>query len=420
MLLNAVWWLLCSAFLGCTLLPNAWSRSEGNTGFYADNELEQSVMVSPLTRRQKKEIEQEILTLLNLHHKPKPRAMGKETSAPRFMLDLYNKLHGSGASGSSMDGHDPYPNFHSDTLETQMPQLNSSDVIMSFVNHVHKIHFLRHERDRTFYFDFGEVSPLETVTGAELRLYRTKSKHSQRSYRIEVYMIKQGQDLEDKILMPETNYTLTPDYEGWVLMNVTHSAESWTIFPTSNMGLFLKVIDLSSGKEVGPDRAGIVGRKGEPDKQAFLVCFFKMSQQLHIRRTRSTHPQMDSRTAVSRREDHHWSWRRTRRYVRPVCRRKTMHVDFRDLGWRTWIIAPEGYSAYYCDGECIFPLGLNMNATNHAIVQLLVHTVKSQGIPKPCCAPTELSGISVLYFDDNANVILKKYRNMIVQACGCH
>lgn len=135
MLLNAVWWLLCSAFLGCTLLPNVWSRSEGNTGFYADNELEQSVMVSPLTRRQKKEIEQEILTLLNLHHKPKPRAMGKETSAPRFMLDLYNKLHGSGASGSSMDGHDPYPNFHSDTLETQMPQLNSSDVIMSFVNH---------------------------------------------------------------------------------------------------------------------------------------------------------------------------------------------------------------------------------------------------------------------------------------------
>lgn len=40
-----------------------------------------------------------------------------------------------------------------------------------------------------------------------------------------------------------------------------------------------------------------------------------MSQQLHIRRTRSTHPQMDSRTAVSRREDHHWSWRRTRELI---------------------------------------------------------------------------------------------------------
>lgn len=41
-------------------------------------------------------------------------------------------------------------------------------------------------------------------------------------------------------------------------------------------------------------------------------------------------------------------------------------------------------------------------------------------VPKPCCAPTKLNAISVLYFDDNSNVILKKYRNMVVRACGCH
>lgn len=37
-----------------------------------------------------------------------------------------------------------------------------------------------------------------------------------------------------------------------------------------------------------------------------------------------------------------------------------------------WIIAPEGYAAYYCQGECAFPLNSYMNATNHAIVQTLV------------------------------------------------
>lgn len=37
-----------------------------------------------------------------------------------------------------------------------------------------------------------------------------------------------------------------------------------------------------------------------------------------------------------------------------------------------WIIAPEGYAAFYCDGECSFPLNAHMNATNHAIVQTLV------------------------------------------------
>lgn len=40
--------------------------------------------------------------------------------------------------------------------------------------------------------------------------------------------------------------------------------------------------------------------------------------------------------------------------------------------FKDWIIAPKGYAANYCDGECSFPLNAHMNATNHAIVQTLV------------------------------------------------
>lgn len=43
-----------------------------------------------------------------------------------------------------------------------------------------------------------------------------------------------------------------------------------------------------------------------------------------------------------------------------------------------WIIAPEGYAAYYCEGECAFPLNNYMNATNHAIVQTLVSNHESR------------------------------------------
>lgn len=49
-----------------------------------------------------------------------------------------------------------------------------------------------------------------------------------------------------------------------------------------------------------------------------------------------------------------------------------------------------------------------------------VHFINPETVPKPCCAPTQLHGISVLYFDDSSNVILKKYRNMVVRTCGCH
>ena len=41
-------------------------------------------------------------------------------------------------------------------------------------------------------------------------------------------------------------------------------------------------------------------------------------------------------------------------------------------------------------------------------------------VPKPCCAPIQLSGISVLYLDESNNVVLKKYRDMVVKTCGCH
>ncbi|XP_034401634.1 bone morphogenetic protein 8A-like [Cyclopterus lumpus] len=84
-----------------------------------------------------------------------------------------------------------------------------------------------------------------------------------------------------------------------------------------------------------------------------------------------------------------------------------------------WVLAPTGYSAYYCDGECFYPLGSCMNATNHALIQQVVHLLKPDEVPKACCAPTKLSPISVLFYDDNNNVILKKHRNMVVKTCGC-
>ncbi|XP_010624375.1 growth/differentiation factor 7 [Fukomys damarensis] len=74
-----------------------------------------------------------------------------------------------------------------------------------------------------------------------------------------------------------------------------------------------------------------------------------------------------------------------------------------------WVIAPQGYSAYYCEGECSFPLDSCMNATNHAILQSLVHLMKPDAVPKACCAPTKLSATSVLYYDSSNNVILHRH-----------
>jgi hypothetical protein len=60
------------------------------------------------------------------------------------------------------------------------------------------------------------------------------------------------------------------------------------------------------------------------------------------------------------------------------------------------------------------------NATNHAIVQTLVNLLNPDSAPAPCCAPTKLNAISVLYYDEKKNVVLKKFQDMVVNSCGCH
>lgn len=102
-----------------------------------------------------------------------------------------------------------------------------------------------------------------------------------------------------------------------------------------------------------------------------------------------------------------------------LCQRRKLYVNFHEIGWSDWIIAPPGYDAYYCDGKCPFPLHEQLNATNHAIIQTLVNSVNEKKVPSACCVPTKLSPVSMLYYDSNSNVVLRQYDDMIVDGCGC-
>ncbi|XP_022242203.1 bone morphogenetic protein 5-like [Limulus polyphemus] len=100
------------------------------------------------------------------------------------------------------------------------------------------------------------------------------------------------------------------------------------------------------------------------------------------------------------------------------CTRHEMYVDFEKIGWSGWIVSPKGYNAYYCKGECSFPLGQNQYPTNHATVQSIVHVLFPR-VGDPCCVPNKLLPIRLLYFDDHQNVVLKQYENMVAESCGC-
>uniref|UniRef100_A0A674A5B4 Bone morphogenetic protein 16 n=1 Tax=Salmo trutta TaxID=8032 RepID=A0A674A5B4_SALTR len=106
------------------------------------------------------------------------------------------------------------------------------------------------------------------------------------------------------------------------------------------------------------------------------------------------------------------------RLSRARCRRHPLYVDFKDVGWNKWIVAPSGYDAFFCLGECRFPLTHHMNSSSHAMVQTLVNSVNG-AVPRACCVPTALSPIAMLYLDPQDRVVLKNYQDMVVEGCGC-
>ncbi|KAM8823028.1 bone morphogenetic protein 6 [Spinachia spinachia] len=421
--LVGLWW---TAYCCMFLVAGSNYSLDGN------NEVHPGFIHRRLRTHEKREMQKEILSILGLPHRPRPHpSHGKYNSAPLFMLDLYNTISNEEKSrvGGIPDRYEPMQTTPSPPLATYQESafLNDADMVMSFVNLVEYDRELSPQRrhHKEFKFNLSQIPEGEAITAAEFRLYKECVSRAFRNdtFLVKVYqVVKEHPHREPDLFLLESR-RLWASEEGWLEFDITATSNLWVMSPAHNLGLQVSV-ETSGGRSVSSKEAGLVGRDGALEKQPFMVAFFKVSE-VHIRsprsaggkrrqqnRNRSTQPQDGSRGLGP--ADYNSSDQKT------ACRRHELYVSFRELGWQDWIIAPEGYAANYCDGECSFPLNAHMNATNHAIVQTLVHLMNPENVPKPCCAPTKLHAISVLYFDDNSNVILKKYKNMVVRACGCH
>ncbi|XP_051938238.1 protein DVR-1 [Hippocampus zosterae] len=176
-----------------------------------------------------------------------------------------------------------------------------------------------------------------------------------------------------------------------VTLDVTALAESWR-HRARNYGLLLELRPLNAD----PDQSWVA-----PSVQASLVAVSLHPQQCRSRQRRSAAHSLPPVSPSN------------------ICKARRLYVDFKDVGWQDWIIAPQGYVANYCHGECPFPLSDSLNSTNHAILQTLVHSLDPGSTPQPCCVPVRFSPISMLYYDNNDNVVLRHYQDMVVDECGC-
>ncbi|XP_072306441.1 inhibin beta B chain-like [Eucyclogobius newberryi] len=105
-----------------------------------------------------------------------------------------------------------------------------------------------------------------------------------------------------------------------------------------------------------------------------------------------------------------------------LCCRQQFYIDFRVIGWSDWIIAPSGYLGNYCEGSCPPHMaGIPSSASSFHTAVLNQYRLRGLG-PGPsssCCIPTKLAPMSMLYFDDDYNIIKRDVPHMVVEECGC-
>ncbi|XP_068507747.1 inhibin beta B chain isoform X5 [Syngnathus scovelli] len=102
-----------------------------------------------------------------------------------------------------------------------------------------------------------------------------------------------------------------------------------------------------------------------------------------------------------------------------LCCRQQFYIDFRLIGWNDWIIAPAGYYGNYCEGSCPAYMPGSAASFHTAVVNQYRMRGINPGPVNSCCIPTKLSTMSMLYFDDEYNIVKRDVPNMIVEECGC-
>uniref|UniRef100_A0A182W7F5 Protein decapentaplegic n=1 Tax=Anopheles minimus TaxID=112268 RepID=A0A182W7F5_9DIPT len=369
------------------------------------------------------EIEKNLLSLFGFPNRPKIDR--SKVVIPEAMKQLYAQIM----------GHDLV-----DSVSVPKEGLNTrnANTVRSFTHEESHIdeRFQHHHRFRLL-FNVSSIPRGEKLRAAELTLTRDGiARKSSRAlgrtplvYQVLVYdIVRPG--VKGKraptFLLVDTKM-LAINESGTASFDVMPAVERWLRQPRKNHGLYVQV---TSGHSRGPVHS----------RQRRSVPAAPVHEHVRLRRNVAErhdtwvqkqpllftytddgrHKQRPIRDAISSaNRARRASAKRSSRRKNELCQRKPLYVDFSDVGWNDWIVAPPGYEAYYCQGDCRFPIADHLNTTNHAIVQTLVNSYNPTLAPKACCVPTQLSSISMLYLNEQNKVVLKNYQDMTVVGCGC-
>uniref|UniRef100_A0A4W5PH08 Growth differentiation factor 7 n=1 Tax=Hucho hucho TaxID=62062 RepID=A0A4W5PH08_9TELE len=304
-----------------------------------------------------------------------------------------------------------------------------------------------------YLFDLSSLSRTDELVEAELRILRKPPLDllpvltwGRNLYRLLLYTCSSGGNSGRRLLDSRTVDVLDGESPKWDVFDVWASVKARRRSHRTAAGndLLVACFDLLVVSELTKEAAnpltvGLGRQSRQPQERALLVAFSRTRRKENLfkeirKQIKAVRGDMGflgpldlsgdvvghlsrhrrRRTALTRGRSGGGSGRRKSR-----CSRRQLHVNFKELGWDDWIIAPLDYEAHHCEGVCDFPLRSHLEPTNHAIIQTLMNSMDPDSSPPSCCVPSKLSPISILYIDSGNNVVYKQYEDMVVESCGC-
>ncbi|KAK2192283.1 hypothetical protein NP493_35g04047 [Ridgeia piscesae] len=347
----------------------------------------------------------DLVRTLSLTHGVSPES-SRQASAV-FLLELYQELqHGKDLAQAAGVGR-------------RDPAIKHANTVRSFTAKVP-----RHEKrnEIRLVFNLSSIPTREVVQKAELRMLPLLGRHARnprrsRRYRVRVTVTKDDRTVSDSVSRVTVDHR---PHEDFLTLDLTRVVQSVLAAGHDTGSVQISVRRRRSRRDT---RLHLVPALSDvSDKNAMLVLFsldhaFFRKLQKHALGVRASSESASARVArAAGKKDRGRKKKRRGRSRR--CRTHDLLIDFDQIGWGKWIVYPKRYNAFYCGGRCRSPVTWEMDPTNHAVLQSLVRLKNRKKVPQPCCVPTRLRPISMLYYERD-EIVVRHHENMIVDRCGC-
>ncbi|KAL3265437.1 hypothetical protein HHI36_009640 [Cryptolaemus montrouzieri] len=253
-------------------------------------------------------------------------------------------------------------------------------------------------------FNLGKMESNNTIDYAELHFYWTVPEESdfyKNSCVLRLYEVENGENDTLASKNPDTHKLLNVIYAskaqtGWQMFRISKkSIENWADI-RENLRL---LISLSLANQVNSTTV-FNDTANETKWRTFLILRIK------------DEGNQDEEVEIALVTNTTTSFTGAQKY----CSKKDFYIDFRKLHWNNFIIAPEGFMAYDCQGKCAKQ---NIDNFSNHLKMLTTFQDVDRKIRTPCCVPIEFYSLPIMFYDKNGNVVIKIYKNMIAKECGC-